>query len=423
MTPTRRIALVLALVLAAVPPPADARQTATAANAAPPIAEVRVHGNHSTPDAEVIAASGLTAGQPADDATLAAAADRLRASGRFQSVEVQRRGRSLDDPDDVLVVILIEELPGADPDLPTPGWLRRTAAGLMWIPVLGYTEGYGVTYGLRVAADDVLGPRSRVAVPLTWGGERRAGVTIERAFERGPFSRLLGGFNVRRTEHPAFDVVERRIGGDVRAERALTSWLRVAGSARLDEVRFAGELSRVSTAGGDVVIDTRLDPSFPRNAVWVSAGVERVGLADAARRRHRLDANAALGLIGSATLSGRVFQVASDGPLPRFEQAWVGGASSLRGYRAGYRVDDNAAGATLTLAQPLGSPMNLARIGVRAFVDWAAVYPAGTSWQDAAYDRGIGGGVFANLTAVTFAVDVARGRNDTRVHVRMGTRF
>lgn len=410
-----RAALVLAALLAAA--------TAGAQTAAPAIVEIRVHGNHSTPDVDVIAASGLAVGQASADADLAAAAERLRASGRFRSVEVHRRLRSIDDPNDVLVLILIEELPGASPDLPTPGWLRRTASGVMWLPVLSYTEGYGVTYGLRIAVEDLLGPTSKVSVPLTWGGERRAGLVAERTFERGPFSRLLAGANIRRTEHPAFEVEERRVGGDVRAERVITSWLRAGASGRLDEVRFDDATSRVSVVGGDLTVDTRLDPSFPRNAVWIAAGLERVGVHDTARRRHRLDANAAVGLFRGSALSLRVFQISSDGPLPRFEQAWIGGASWTRGYRAGHRVDDNAAGATMSWALPLGSPLNVARTGLRAFVDWAAVYPAGTSWQDASFDRGIGAGWFASATAFTFSLDVARGRNDTRVHVRMGTRF
>lgn len=388
-----------------------------------PIVEIRVHGNHSTPDADVIAASGLAVGQPSGDAQLTAAAARLRASGRFRSVEIHRRLRSIDDPDDMLVLVLIEELPGASPDLPTPGWLRRTTSRVMWLPVLAYTEGYGVTYGLRIAADDLLGPKSKVSVPLTWGGERKAGLGVERSFERGPLTRLVANAGVRRTEHPAFDVVERRVGGDVRAERVITSWLRAGAGARLDEVRFDGITSRVSTAGGDLIVDTRLDPSFPRNAVWIMAGLERVGVSEVVRRRHHLDANAAVGLVRGSALSLRVFQISSDGALPRFEQAWIGGANWTRGYRAGHRADDNAAGATVSWALPLNSPLNVARTGVRVFADWAAVYPAKSSWQDASYDRGVGAGWFASATAFTFSVDVARGRDDTRVHVRVGTRF
>ena len=133
--------------------------------------------------------------------------------------------------------------------------------------------------------------------------------------------------------------------------------------------------------------------------MWVTAGLERLGFSSTSRLRQRVDANAAVGLFRGSALSVRVFQVSADDTLPAFEQAWIGGAATLRGFRAGYRVDDNAAGASVAYAYPLGSPLNIARVGLRAFVDWAAVYPAKTSWQDASYDRGIGGGLFLTATA------------------------
>ena len=52
------------------------------------IAEVRVHGNHSMPDAEVIELSGIEIGAPLADGSVAVIEQRLRASARFESVEV-----------------------------------------------------------------------------------------------------------------------------------------------------------------------------------------------------------------------------------------------------------------------------------------------------------------------------------------------
>ena len=151
-----------------------------AAQTGPPIVEIRVHGNHLTPDADVVDVSGLHVGDAASDANLDGAKTRLEGSGRFASVAVRRLARSIDDPTDVMVMLLVEEVPGASLDVPRPGWLRQTAAGLMWLPVLRYDEGYGLTYGLRPAVDDLLGRKSRIATPLTWGGERRAGVEMSR---------------------------------------------------------------------------------------------------------------------------------------------------------------------------------------------------------------------------------------------------
>ena len=90
-------------------------------------------------------------------------------------------------------------------------------------------DGYGLTYGVRVSFVDVLGRRTRLSAPLSWGGERRAAVEIERRFERGPLTRVIGTGGITRREHPTLDIGDRRLGAGVRAERGVTSWLQVAG--------------------------------------------------------------------------------------------------------------------------------------------------------------------------------------------------
>ena len=389
----------------------------------PPIVEIRVHGNHATPDAEVLGASGLKVGDAASDANLDAARTRLEVSGRFASVAVRRLARSIDDANDIMVMLLVEEVAGANQDLPHPGWLKQTAAGVMWGPVLRYDEGYGVTFGLQPAVADLFGADSRIVVPVTWGGERRAGIELTRSFAGPVVSRVTAGADVRRTEHPAFAVVERRSGVRVRAERSLGAHLRVGVAAGHDQVRFGADRAEVTSYTADVTVDTRLDPAFPRNAVWGRADIGRLDLATGARRRHRADAHVAVGLLGGSAVTLSAFQTSADGALPAYEQALIGGGPSLRGYRVGYRVSDNATGASASWALPLGSPLNVVRTGVRLFADWAGVYPAGTSWRDASYDRGFGAGVFAQLPGFTTGVDVARGDHRWRVHFRMGTRF
>ncbi len=85
------------------------------------VGEVRVHGNHTTPDADVLAIAGDVIGQPATDALIADLGARLKKSGRFDGVEVRKRYRSIDNPDDILLMIIIDEVAGiSDLDL-TPG--------------------------------------------------------------------------------------------------------------------------------------------------------------------------------------------------------------------------------------------------------------------------------------------------------------
>ena len=388
-----------------------------------PIVEIRVHGNHATPDAEVLTVSGLKVGDAASDLNLDAAKTRLEASGRFASVAVRRLARSIDDPSDIMVMLLVEEVAGAVQDLPRPGWLRQVAAGLMWQPVLRYDEGFGFTYGVQPALADLFGRDSRVLVPLTWGGERRAGLELHRGFASPVVSRISATGDVRRTEHPAFDVIEQRTGVRARAERSFGSSLRVGAAAGHDRVHFGDDRGEVSSYAADLVLDTRLDPAFPRNAVWGRAELARLDVATGVRRRHTVDAHAAVGLMAGSALTVSAFQVSASGARPAYEQAFIGGGPSLRGYRRGYRAADNAAGASASLAMPVGSPLDVARLGVRLFADWAGVYEAGTSWRDAGYDRGIGAGVFAQAAAFTTGVDVARGNGQWRLHFRMGTKF
>jgi hypothetical protein len=399
--------------------------TGAAAGQAPPvIAELRVHGNHSTPDADIVALSGLAIGQPATDEALAAATSKIVESGRFASVAVRRLERSIDTPDDFMVMLLVEERAGVSPDDLQPSWPERVFSQRMWLPVLRYDEGYGVTYGLHAALDGALGGMSRLSVPATWGGERRLGVEAERSFDGPIVSRVVTGLDVRRTVHPAFDLAEQRVRGFGRLERRLATGVTLGIEAGRDRVRFGGRNDYVDRGLADLVVDTRVDPGFPRNAVWGRASIERLDVATGLRRRSRADASIAIGAPFGSAVVLRGFHTASNGRLPAYEQAMIGGWMGVRGYRRGYRIADNAAGGSITIARPFGSPLASVRHGVRTFVDWAAVYDAGTKVADAAFDRGIGIGWFANLAAVNAFVDVGRSRTgDWRVHVRFGTGF
>ncbi len=390
---------------------------------APAIVELRVHGNHSTPSEDILILSGLVVGQPASDEALAAARAKVEASGRFAAVAVRRLERSLDVPDDIMVMVLVEERAGVSPEHLTPGWVKRVASNRMWVPVVRYDEGYGVTYGLQAALEGAFGGTSQLTLPATWGGERRIGVEGSRSFSGPIVSRVQAGADLRRSEHPAFALVEerRRIFG--RVERAITASARIGVEAAHDAVRFNGARNDVDRVTADLLVDTRTDPAFPRNAVWGRAALERLDVVTGLRRRARADASAALGLPFGSALTVRGFLTSSDGALPRYEQVMIGGGLATRGYRRGYRVGDNAAGGSVTLARPFGSPLDVVRHGLRTFVDWGAVYDAGTKVGDAAFDRGVGIGWFANLMAVNAYVDVGRGNGEWRVHVRFGTGF
>jgi hypothetical protein len=61
-------------------------------------------------------------------------------------------------------------------------------------------------------------------------------------------------------------------------------------------VSFGDLEDTVSRYGGDVTIDTRVDPAFPRNAIHVSGGIDRVTFDAGHANQKKLDARGYVGL-------------------------------------------------------------------------------------------------------------------------------
>jgi outer membrane protein assembly factor BamA len=394
------------------------------------LGEVRVHGNHTTPDADVLKLAGLAVGTPVTDEILRQAEARLRQSGRFADVEVRKRFRSIENPSDILVIVLVDEHPGVSDDDLMPGPMKRFRGLGMWLPILDFADGYGFTYGARISFVDALGRRSRVSVPLTWGGERRAGVTVDRTFERGPVTRAEAAVAVTRRENPRYEVGDTREEGRARIEKAFTSWLRSGGGVRVTTVRFGQIDERFVAPGVDLTVDTRTDPTFPRNAIHVVTGIERLAFGDRPDvTRWSGDARGYIGLFGGSVVALRAVASRVDAPLPLYEQPLLGGTALLRGYDVGYRGGDNLTAVSAELRVPLTSPLNIGRLGVIGFIDAGTVGADGVPLSQQRFDRGIGGGVFFTAPAVRVGLDVAwrRGGANTsgtpRVHFGLGVTF
>lgn len=429
--PWRRMIAAALIVLAS-----SGLAAAQDADAVGTIEAVVVHGNHTTPTADVLALTGDVIGAAATDEALQAIRDRLEGSGRFAGVDVRKRYPTLDDPSRVLIVVVVDEHDAvSDSDL-TPGRLKRLAASGMWSPLLEYQEGYGLTYGARVSFVDGLGPGSRLSVPLSWGGERQAQIEIERSFD-GPVAMVGGGGGVHRRRNPHFDLGDSRRLVWGRVESAPRAWLRGGVGARVAAVRF-GELDeRLTVVGADVTFDTRRDPTFPRNAVYLLAGLERLGFAGRAlalpgaegarsARRSTVDARGYLALVGQAVFALRGQAILASRPLPAFERALLGGNSSLRGWDVGSAAGDNLAGLSAEVLVPLTSPLQqFARLGVKMFADSATTWNAGERLRDQTMRWGYGGGVFLNATVFRFALDLGwrDGRGVPNAHVQLGVRL
>jgi outer membrane protein assembly factor BamA len=426
MTRIRRIGIWLRAlgcglaILACAPAIADAQET---------IAEIRVHGNHTTPDAEVIALSGLKPGDAASETRLAEAELALRKSERFDDIEIRKRFRSIENPADILVMIVIDERAGVSADDLTPGFGARVRSSMLWLPILNYADGYGFTYGLRTTFADPVGTDSALSFPFSWGGERRAGVELERSFN-DQRTRAGGAFWVNRRVNPFYDVSDLRQQVRFEADHAVAPWMRVGAGARIAHVDFGDSAAaapyeaRHVAGGPHVTFDTRIDPLFPRNAVHARIGWERVAFETGSAGLWKADARGYIGVGPWAVVALRGQVVRSDAPLPQAEQPLLGGYDSLRGYRTGHRVGDSLAAVSGELRVPLNSPLRVSQFGVKTFVDAGTVWNAGTSLGEQPFERGIGGGIFLGAAVMKLDLDVAWPEDGKpRVHVALAFSF
>lgn len=394
------------------------------------IREVRVHGNAYLTDAEVLAVAGITVGDPLSADTLTAVEKRLKDSGRFETVQIRKRYRSLTDPTDVALVLVVHEKPGvvsatsSTAPVFTP-W-RRFRSRIMFLPILGYGDGYGFTYGARFSTVDLLGMGERVSFPLTWGGTRRAAVEIERQFKRGPLTRVDGSFGIWQRENPRFEIDDRRVELRGRAERDFAGLFRAGVEASRASVDFGLLDDRVWTVGSNVAFDTRTSPAFPRNAVYASTGWTRLNFDTAPQvNRYTSELRGYAGVVRQAVLAGRVLYSTTDGHTPPYERLLLGGMPTLRGYRAGAFDGDRLMVASAELRLPVTSVISGGQFGVTAFMDAGKVVRYGERFDDVKWRRGVGGGIFLIASILKINLDVARGIDDgkTRVHLSTGFAF
>ena len=402
------------------------------------IAGVLVHANQVVSTEEILTIAGVKAGDPFTDKTIAEVTARLKASGKFESVEVRKRYASIDDMSQITLVILASEGP-VRIELPqVPGGevkvVNRTVwRNLMFMPILDGEDGYGFTYGVRVAYPQPIGPHSRLSFPVSWGGTRRAGAELDRTFKSGPISRIEFGGVIQNKRNPAYDIRDGRHRVWARAEKVMGK-VRVGSTGGYQRVSFAEVIDHFTSISGDATLDTRLDPVLPRNAVYVNASIEHVMFGDTSTtlppgdgtslNRMRLDARGYVGLFGQQVLVARVLGEDVDRPAPLYLRSLLGGWSNLRGFEAGFRTGDTLLATSLEWRMPITSPLSFAKMGVSAFVDWGTAYDHGQQLRDQKWDQGAGGAVWFTVAAFRMSVGVAHGKGSgTRVNFGGGLTF
>jgi outer membrane protein assembly factor BamA len=400
--------------------PAAALQAASTAGER--ITEITVHGNVLTSDDDVRRLAGLEIGMPVGPSTVEEAANRLKATKKFETVDVRKRYASIADPTQIVLVIVVDEgavhLESLGDDGP-PQVVKSRFRQVMFLPIFNVEDGYGLSYGVRFAVVDKLGPQSRISFPLSWGGERQAAVEFDKRLDTPNFTRFTGGLGISERTNPFYDLSDTRNRIWARAEHEFVKSLRAGLTGSWQHVSFGGVPDQFASAQADITLDTRLDPMLARNAVYVRASFEHVAFGnEPSANLTSIDARGYLGLIGQTVLVARVLRENSDRTLPPYMKELFGGNWTVRGFRAGSAVGDNDVAGTLELLVPLTSPLHIARLGVSAFMDAGAVYDAGERLSDQPVWRGVGGSVWMTATFIRFSVAVAHGIGaSTRVHV------
>jgi hypothetical protein len=282
---------------------------------------IQVHGNTLTSTDDVIRASGIAIGDRVATATLSDAEARLRAALEPEEVEVLKRFASISDPTRVLVLIQLDEgpvrvdRPDADGAIPEAGALpapratavRRSRVNVMLVPILGAEDGYGLTYGAQVAfAGHRSARRRRIVVPASWGGDKRLAAEYQQEFARRLAPGLRAGGMLQRRTHPFYQEHADRRRAWARAEWPLLRAVRAGSEAAWQSSSLGSQDVEARSLGVDAVVDTRIDPLMPYNAVFVRSAVERIRFsADASAVRTEIDANAYIGLYRGTVLALR----------------------------------------------------------------------------------------------------------------------
>ena len=283
----------------------------------------------------------------------------------------------------------------------------------MFLPILHYDDGYGFTYGMRISFVDRLGPRSRITVPLSWGGERQARVQVERTFK--PRAGRSCGRRVRHRPQGEPALRNRRHAHVVQRPRrrracsvgCATAWA-AAWTTSSSAMCKTGSSASVPTSR----IDTRVDPAFPRNAVHAEFGWNGCRSTQGRPIATPWTCAATSGLFGRTVLAVRGLSITSDQPLPAYEQNLLGGPSSLRGFDAGYqgrRQHRGGVGRAAHSADVAAVDRAVRREGLRRRRRGLSERRASSPTRSSTLATG--GGVYLHLTLSAWSLDVAKAQD------------
>jgi outer membrane protein assembly factor BamA len=263
-----------------------------------------------------------------------------------------------------------------------------------------------------------------VVFPLSWGGNKRAGAEFQHDFASRLAPRVRTGVLIQRRTHPFYQSDADRRRTWVRGEWRLAGPLFLGTTAAWQKASLLDRTDRTRSVGTDLILDTRLDPLLPSNAVYARAAIDRITFADMPRVRTELEANGYLAIYRGSVLALRVVREDISRTAPPFFKSVLGGADTLRGFRAGTAVGDTMVATSAELRIPLTSPLHIAKFGASVFMDAGATYDKGQRFADQRLKRGVGGGVWMTAALFRISLMVAHGIGaGNRVHFGAGLTF
>jgi outer membrane protein assembly factor BamA len=376
------------------------------------IAEVLIRGNLRIPDETIARLAGIQVGISAETLTLEDVRQKLLQTGKFEWVRVAKRYRSLARADQVVLLITVKEKPSA-------------RSKLMFFPILSGSDEYGFNYGVSVAAKDLLGLKEKISMPLTWGGIRRAAIEGEFDLRNPVFRTLTAVGEISRKENPHYKKDDFRKGVQAIMRRRLGRFEFNVQSGWTG-VRFDARGADLAHLGAGVVFDTRQDLNFPRDAVFAGVSYKRLVILDGGPgyNLYTLDLRGYKGLVGQTIIAGQFLYRGANGRLPDYERPFLGGANTLRGYKAGVFSGDNSASASLELRMPLTPLRKIYHAGIDVFTDSGAIYDHGMPLGSAKFKHSAGLGGYFLIMGFGLKADLAYNMHDAfRLHFSTGFRF